>query len=170
LGSQTRALLEPTLPRVVAEHSSDNKEVLEDENSMEGWLSIFRYLIKAEARGNTNSPTNAAGLTEFAARARNLAFATPLQDNTKRVQDGDVDKDDIVAQTTLDLQDALMGVQGEQGVKSANAPYGTVHGGLKILLEEIIKLEVEVLTRLPAPGEVDTSNLKPSRPPPTAMK
>ena len=155
LGSQTRALLEPMLPQAAAEHSSDNKEVLEEENSMEGWLSVFRYLIKAEARGNMNSPTNAAGLTEFAARAHNLAFATPLQDNTKCTRDGDADKDDIMAQTTLDLQDALMGVQGELGVKSANAPYGTVHGGLKILSEEIIKLEVEVLTRLPAPGQVD---------------
>jgi hypothetical protein len=155
LGSQTRALLEPTLPRAAAEHSSDNKEVLEEENSMEGWLSIFRYLIKAEAWGNMNFPTNAAGLTEFAARAHNLAFATPLQDNTKCTRDGDADKDDIMAQTTLDLQDTLMGVQGELGVKSANAPYGTVHGGLKILSEEIIKLEVEVLTRLPAPGQVD---------------
>jgi hypothetical protein len=78
LGSQTRALLEPTLPRAATEHSSDNKEVLEEENSMEGWLSVFRYLIKAEAWGNTNSPTNTAGLMEFAARARNSAFATPL--------------------------------------------------------------------------------------------
>ncbi len=53
-----------------------------------------------------------------------------------------------------------MGVQGELGVKSANAPYGRVHGGLKILSEEIIKLEVEVSTGLPAPGEVDTLRFK----------
>ncbi len=156
LGSQTRALLEPMLPQAAAEHSSDNKEVLEEENSMEGWLSVFRYLIKAEAQGNMNSPTNAAGLTEFAARAHYSAFATPLRDNTKCARDKDANDDDIVAQTTLDLQDALMGVQGELGVKSADAPYGTVHGGLKILSEEIIKLEVEVSTRLPAPGELDT--------------
>ncbi len=63
----------------------DNQEVLAAENSMQGWLSLFRYLIKAEDRGDTRAPNPA--LTKFAARARTSAFTTPLHDHTKRARD-----------------------------------------------------------------------------------
>ncbi len=79
--SQLRALLEPSLPSAAAEYSPDNREVLENANLMEGWLSLFRFLIDAKAQGAAR--TN-PGLKGFATRARALAFTMPLRDNTSR--------------------------------------------------------------------------------------
>jgi len=81
------ALLEPSLPKAAAEYSVDNQEVLAAENSMQGWLSLFWYLIEAEERGDNRAPNPA--LMEFAARARTSAFTTPLHDHTKRARDDD---------------------------------------------------------------------------------
>jgi hypothetical protein len=84
---QPRALLDPSLPKAAAEYSEDNHEVLAAENSMQGWLSLFRfrYLVEAEEQGDVRAPNPA--LTEFAARARASAFTTPLRDTTKRARD-----------------------------------------------------------------------------------
>ena len=76
LSQQPRALLEPLLPKAAAEYSVDNHEVLAAKNSMQGWLSLFRYLIESEERGDVRAPNPA--LTEFAARACTLAFTTSL--------------------------------------------------------------------------------------------
>ena len=120
---QPRALLEPSLPKAAAEYSVDNQEVLAAENSMQGWLSLFRYLIEAEERGDARAPNPA--LMEFAARARASAFTTPLRDHTKRTRDGDEEasesshsRGDKPSDFTT-LQDAIMGVQGELGVRPA---------------------------------------------------
>jgi hypothetical protein len=132
----------------------DNQEVLAAKNSMQGWLSLFRYLIEAEERGDTRAPN--PGLTEFAARARTSAFTTPLRDHTKRAhKDGEEASEsshtrggkspDFTA-----LQDAIMGVQGELGVRPMRAEYCTVHGGLKSLSEELVALEGTVSDRIDA--------------------
>jgi hypothetical protein len=73
---QPWALLDTLLPKAAAEYSEDNHEVLAVENSMQGWLSLFRYLVKAEERGDVRAPNPA--LSEFAVRARASAFTTPL--------------------------------------------------------------------------------------------
>ena len=142
------------LPKAAAEYSEDNHEVLAAENSMQGWLSLFRYLVEAEERGDVRAPNPA--LTEFAARARASAFATPLRDITKRVQDDEEEASegsrspgarpsDLTA-----LQDAIMGVQGELGVRPTWVEYCTVHGGLKSLSEELVALEGTVSDRFDA--------------------
>jgi hypothetical protein len=41
----------------------------------------------------------------------------------------------------MDLQDALMGVQGEVGVQSPSTSYVTLHGGFKILGEDLRSLK-----------------------------
>jgi hypothetical protein len=78
--SQLRALLEPSFPRAAAEYSLDNQEVLESVNLMEGWLSLFRFLIDAETQGAAR--TN-PGLKGFATRSHKAAFTMPLRDNTR---------------------------------------------------------------------------------------
>ena len=118
---QPRALLDPSLPKAAAKYFEDNHEVLAAENSMQGWLSLFRYLVEAEKRGDGSAPNPA--LTEFAASAWALAFTTPLRDTTKRARDDEEEASkgsrspgarpsDLIA-----LQDAIMGVQGELGVR-----------------------------------------------------
>ena len=99
----------------------DNQEVLAAKNSMQGWLSLFQYLIEAEERGDNRAPNPV--LTEFAAWACTSAFTTPLHGHTKRARNdneeasesshshGDKPSADFTA-----LQDAIMGVQGELGV------------------------------------------------------
>ena len=76
MSKQPWALLESLLPKAAAEYSVDNHEVLAAKNSMQGWLSLFRYLIESEERGDVRAPNPA--LTEFAARACTLAFTTLL--------------------------------------------------------------------------------------------
>ena len=106
----------------------DNQEVLAAENSMQGWLSLFRYLIKAEERGDTRAPNPA--LMEFAARARTSAFTTPLRDHTKRAHDDGEEASESShsrggkSPDFTALQDAIMGVQGELGVRVS----GVLHG------------------------------------------
>ncbi len=151
---QPQALLEPSLPKAAAEYSVDNQEVLAAENSMQGWLSLFRYLIKAEERGDARAPNPA--LTEFAARARASAFTTPLRDHTKRTRDDNEEASESShsrGDKPLDfttLQDAIMGVQGELGGRPARAEYCTVHGGLKSLSEELVALEGTVSDQINA--------------------
>jgi hypothetical protein len=71
-GQPLRAFLEPSLPKVAAEYSPDNKEELEASNLMEGWLSLFHYLIEVEAQGDTRGPN--PELASFASQARQSAF------------------------------------------------------------------------------------------------
>ncbi len=78
--SQLRALLESSPPRTAVEYSLDNHEVLENANSMERWLSLFRFLIDAKAQGEARSNP---GLKGFTTRARAEAFTTPLRDNAR---------------------------------------------------------------------------------------
>ena len=118
------------------------------------WLSLFRYLIKAEERGDVRAPNPA--LTEFAARARASVFTTPLHENTKRARDDD----EVASKSSRSLgdkpsdftalQNAIMGVQGELGVRPTRAEYCTVHGGLKSLSEELVALEGTVSDRFDA--------------------
>ena len=148
--SQLRALLELSLPRAAAaEYSSDNHEVLENANSMEGWLSLFRFLIDAEAQGAARSNL---GLKGFATRACAAALTMPLQDNTRRRQDNEDDGPDALGVETVPtpfcLQDTIMGVQEELGVRSASAPYCMIHGGLKILSKELVALDKGVVARV----------------------
>jgi hypothetical protein len=57
---QPGALLEPSLPSAAAKYLADNREVLEAKQLMEGWLSLFRYLIEAEEHvGTQGSQTQA---------------------------------------------------------------------------------------------------------------
>ena len=147
--SQTvRAFLDPSLPREAAEHSPDNKEVLEATNLMEGWLSLFRYLVNTEARGDgIGSNPELAG---FASWARQSAFKTPLRDNgTKRALEETLeDETEDVPPIILGLQDAIMGIQGELGVRYPNASYVTIHGGLKNLKEDMRGLQEGVDVQL----------------------
>ncbi len=121
---------------------------------MQGWLSLFRYLVEAEKRGDIRALNPA--LTEFATRAWASAFTTPLQDTTKRAQDNEEEASkgsrspgakplDLTA-----LQDAIMGMQGKLGVRPTRAEYCTVHWGLKSLSEELVALEGTVLDRFDA--------------------
>ena len=71
-GQPLRAFLEPSLPKAATKYSPDNKEVLEATNLMEGWLSLFSYLIEAQARGDERGPN--PELASFASRARQSAF------------------------------------------------------------------------------------------------
>ena len=147
--SQTlRAYLDPPLPKAAAEFSSDNKEVLEGTNSMEGWLSLFRYLTDSATRGDTGAANLA--LVGFASRARQSAFKTPLRDNSKRARDKDSsgDEEDRPPPIVQDLQDAILGVQGELGVRYPTASYVTVHGGLKNLEEDIRSVQEGVDAQL----------------------
>ena len=98
-----------------------NQEVLAAKNLMQGWLSLFRYLIEAEERGNTRAPNPA--LTEFASRACMSAFTTLLRNHTRRARDDNEEasesshsRGDKPPDFTA-LQDAIMGVQGELGVR-----------------------------------------------------
>jgi hypothetical protein len=50
-GQPLRAFLKPLLPKAATKYSLDNKEVLEVTNLMEGWLSLFCYLIEGETGG-----------------------------------------------------------------------------------------------------------------------
>ena len=150
--SQTlRAFLEPSLPKAAAERSPDNKEVLEGTNSMEGWLSLFRYLTDVEARGGAEE-ANPAGLVEFANRARESAFKTPLRDNSKRTR-GAMSEDDEEGELPpiiLGLQDAIMGIQGELGARYPSAGYVTIHGGLKNLEEDVREIQGDLDSQLKA--------------------
>ena len=136
--SQTlRAFLEPSLPKEAAERSPDNKESLGGINSMDGWLSLFRYLTDVEARGG-GEEANSAGLVGFAARARESAFKTPLRNNSKRAGDAMSESDEgELPPVILGLQDAIMGIQGELGARYPTAGYVTIHGGLKNLEEDV---------------------------------
>jgi len=111
-------------------------------------------LIEAEERGDTRAPNPA--LTEFAARARTSVFATPLSNHTKQARDDDEEASksshscgDKPPDFTA-LQDAIMGVQGELGVRPMRAEYCTVHGGLKSLSEGLMALEGTVSDRIDA--------------------
>jgi hypothetical protein len=140
-GQAPQAFLEPSLPKAAAEYSPDNKEVLEATNSMEGWLSLFCYLIEAEARGDERGPN--PELNSFASRARQSAFKTPLRGNgSKRSCYGapGEEEDQDMPPIIMDLQDAIIGVQGELGVRSPSASYVTLHGSLKILGEDLRSL------------------------------
>jgi hypothetical protein len=137
-GQPLRAFLEPSLPKAAAEYSPDNKEVLEATNLMEGWLSLFHYLIEAEARGGARGPN--LELASFASRARQSAFKTPLRNNgSKRSRYGAPGEEDAqdMPPIIMDLQDALMlGVQGKLGVRSPSVSYVMLHGSFKILGED----------------------------------
>ncbi len=147
--SQLRALLESSPPRPAVEYSLDNHEVLENPNSMERWISLFRFLIDAKTQGAARSKP---GLKGFTTRAHAEAFTTPLRDNTRRPQDNKDDGLDALGvetgPTPFCLQDAIMGVQGELGVWSASAPYPMIHGGLKILSKELVALDKGVMARV----------------------
>ena len=121
---------------------------------MQGWLSLFWYLMEAEERGDVRAPNPA--LTEFAARARVSAFTTPLRKNTKRARDDNEEASessrslgDKPSDFTA-LQEAIMGVQGELGVRPTRVEYCTVHGGLKSLSDELVALEGMVSDRFDA--------------------
>jgi hypothetical protein len=133
-----RALFKPSLPKAAAKYSANNREVLEVTNSMEGWLSLFRYLIEAEARGAETGPN--PELASFATRARQSAFTTPLRGNVlarpRYNFEGD-EEDNGVPPMIMDLQGAIMGVQGELGVLSPSASYITPHDGVRSLGEEL---------------------------------
>ena len=156
--NQLRVLLEPSLPRAAVEYSQDNREVLKNANSMEEWLSLFRFLIDAEAqRADRTNP----GLKGFNNRAWTTAFTTPLRDNTRRAAGGE--DNDLVTlgveagPATFCPQDAIMGVQGELGVRSGSAPYRTIHCGLKFLTEELVTLDEGVTAQFAAyEGMLDT--------------
>lgn len=141
--------------------------VLEATNSMEEWLSLFRYLVDTEARGDgIGSNPELAG---FASRARQSAFKTPLRDNgTKRALEETLeDETEDVPPIILGLQDAIMGIQGELGVRYPNASYVTIHGGLKNLKEDMRGLQegVDVQLRgLHSGHQAETGALK-LRPP-----
>jgi hypothetical protein len=139
----SRALLEPSLPKATAEYSAKNKEVLEATNSMEGWLSLFCYLIKAAARGDSPGPN--PELAGFATRARQSAFKTPLRGNaSKRSSYGDDEEEAEYGDAppiVLGLQDAIMGIQGELGVRSPKATYVTLHDGVRGVAEELMVVE-----------------------------
>ena len=103
---------------------------------MVGWLSLFRYLIDAEARGDGGEPN--PELAGFAYRARKSAFKTPLRDNSKRSREEALEfEPEAMSPTILGLQDAIMGIQGELGARYPDASYVTIHGGLKNLEEDI---------------------------------
>ena len=105
LGQTLRAYLDPSLPRAAAEHSPDNKEVLGATNSMEGWLSLFRYLVDVEARGGGGGSN--PELAGFASRARQSAFKTPLRENvTKRSS-----LEEAWEEETEDMPPIVMGLQ-----------------------------------------------------------
>ena len=117
-----------------------NQEVLVAKNSMQGWLSLFWYLIDVEECGNAWAPN--PGLTEFAARARAPAFTTPLCNSSKRAHNGREEASESLGSLKnrpsdfTALHNAIMGVQRESGVRPTQAEYCTVHKGLKSLLEE----------------------------------
>ena len=148
--SQTlRAYLEPSLPKAAAERSSDNKEVLGGINSMEGWLSLFRYLTDVEARGGGEEVN--PGLVGFVARAQLSAFKTPLRDNSKRTRDAMTwDDEEELPPAILGLQDAIMGIQGKLGVRYPMAGYVTLHGGLKNLEEDVCTVQESLDAQLNA--------------------
>jgi len=103
---------------------------------MEGWLSLFRYLADVEARGGGKEVN--PGLVGFVARARLSVFKTPLQDNSKRSRDAmTCDDEEELHPAILGLQDAIMGIQGELGVRYPTAGYVMLHGGLKNLEEDV---------------------------------
>jgi hypothetical protein len=140
-GQPLWAFFKPLLPKVAAKYSPNNKEILEATNLMEGWLSLFRYLIEAEARGDKRGPN--PELASFASQAWQSAFKTLLQDNgSKQFHYGTPgeEEDRDMPPIIMDLQDAIMGVQGELGVQSPSASYVTLHGGFKILGEDLRSL------------------------------
>jgi hypothetical protein len=50
---------------VAAEHSQEDREMLASENTVEAWMSLFRYMIDVQARGGPRVPND--GLLDFAA-------------------------------------------------------------------------------------------------------
>jgi hypothetical protein len=132
--------LEPSLPKAADERSSDNKEVLGGINSIEGWLSLFRYLTDVEARGGGEEVN--PGLVDFVARAQLSVFKTPLRDNSKHTLDAMMwDDEEELPPAILGLQDAIMGIQGKLGVRYPTAGYVTLHGGLKNLEEDVCTVQ-----------------------------
>ena len=132
--------LEPSLPKAADERSSDNKEVLGGINSIEGWLSLFRYLTDVEARGGGEEVN--PGLVDFVARAQLSVFKTSLRDNSKHTLDAMMwDDEEELPPAILGLQDAIMGIQGKLGVRYPTAGYVTLHGGLKNLEEDVCTVQ-----------------------------
>jgi hypothetical protein len=87
---------------------------------MEGWLSLFRYLIDTKARGDGGEPN--PELAGFAYRACKSAFTTPLRDNTKRSREEALEfEPEAMSPTILGLHDAIMGIQGELGARYPDA-------------------------------------------------
>ncbi len=118
---------------------------------MQGWLSLFGYLVEAEEQGDVRASN--PPLTKFAARAHALAFTTLLRDTTKQAWDDEEETSEgsrslgVRPSDFTALQDAIMGRQGELGVHPTRAEYCMVHGGLKSLSEELVALEGTVLDR-----------------------
>jgi hypothetical protein len=141
-GQPLWAFHKPSLPKAATKYSSNNKEVLEATNLMEGWLSLFCYLIEAEARGDKSGPN-----PEFASStswAWQSAFKTPLRDNGSKRSRYDTpgeEEDQDMLPIIMDLQDAIMGVQGELEVRSPSAPYVMLYGGFKILGDDLRSLK-----------------------------
>jgi hypothetical protein len=116
---------------------------------MEGWLSLFRYLVDAESRGGGGGSN--LELAGFASRARQSAFKTPLRENVSKrssLEEAWDDETEDMPPIVMGLQDAIMGIQGELGARYPNASYVTIHGGLKNLEEDIRGLQEEVDVRL----------------------
>jgi hypothetical protein len=137
-GQPLWAFLKSLLPKAATKYPPDNKEVLEATNLMEGWLSLFRYLIEEEAQGDARGPN--PKLASFASWARQSAFKMPRRNNgSKRLRYGALGEEDAqdMPPIIMDLQDTLMGVQGELGVQSPSTSYFTPHGGFKILREDL---------------------------------
>jgi hypothetical protein len=108
---------------------------------MEGWLSLFCYLIEAEARGNERGPNPV--LASFASRAQQSALKPPLRGNGSkqlRYSAPGEEEDQDMPPIIMDLQDGIMGVQGELGVRSPSTSYVTLHGSFKILGEDLRSL------------------------------
>ena len=145
--NQPKALLEPSLPRVAAEHSQEDREMLASENTVEAWMSLFRYMIDVQARGGPRVPND--GLLDFAAKVRRSGFTTPLLSSKRARREGADDASEGSSGTgcpdsPAEFKHAVLGMIGALGVRSPSAQYGTVHGGLKDFGATVGRLESEV--------------------------
>ncbi len=145
--SQPKALLEPSLPRAAAERSQDDREMLASENTVEGWMSLFCYMVDVQARGGPKLPNDA--LLDFATKVRLSGFTMPLL-STKRARRGGTEDESVASSNTGcpnspgEFKHAVLGMIGALGVRSPSAQYGTVHGGLKLFSDTVGRLESEV--------------------------
>jgi hypothetical protein len=146
-----KAYLEPFLPMEIGMRTATGQAVLSGgEQMMEARAAIFRYLHDTVGNGELEKEEGMGASAGAHSKLRRFATAmktpreredfNPLVTTPKRLHLSNVSEEDSVSSLGLSsgwdlttLKYALVLVKGELGSKDEDAPYNTVHGGIRAL-------------------------------------